>query len=244
MRRDLAVGGASARPPTPVTLVPAPETEKLHSEEQQESQQVEEQTQPTADPQPGEVTESDAPVEAENKPPSAPERDSEAAAPEAVKSAAVPSTPPQESASAPDPDPETANLATDDNLGDGDDFDFGLPTTDSQNLNNDLLDNDNISALLPGLQDYANTQPDDEGGVGGTDDPDFDAIFGDGDGGLGEMGEENGDGGVDGMESFLDFDFAADFAGGEGETGGGDGTGETGAGNLNAGDEEDFFKFD
>lgn len=64
------------------------------------------------------------------------------------------------------------DLGTDAN----DDFDFDAFASSLENNNG--ADNDNISALLPGLEDYANTQPD---GVGDTD---FDNLFNpiDGDG--------------------------------------------------------------
>lgn len=103
-------------------------------------------------------------------------------------------------------------------------FDFGPPTAD---------DNDNISALLPGLQDYANNQP------GGTGDVDFDAIFNTDLGGKNaqQQGDEQGNAG---FNEFLDYDFGADF-GGDGE--GGDGNGNAGT-NQNANSNLVDFEFD
>lgn len=64
---------------------------------------------------------------------------------------------------------ESANFTADANATDDFDFDaFGASLVDS---NNDGGDNDNLTALLPGLEDYANN-------VQGTaDDTDFDALF-------------------------------------------------------------------
>lgn len=110
------------------------------------------------------------------------------------------------------------------------------PSSDSQAL--DSTDNDNISALLPGLQDYANNQPESSG------DADFDDIFGTVDLGDGDGAGEQGGTGMEGMDSFLDFDFGADFGDGgvgDGSNGIGDGDGN---GNVNIDDEVDFFKFD
>lgn len=101
-------------------------------------------------------------------------------------------------------------------------FDFALPSAD---------DNDNISALLPGLQDYANNQP------GETGDADFDNIFNTD---LGDAGGREADGGQGGggLNDFMDFDFDAEFGGGAGE--GGDGNANVNASaNL-----EDDFNFD
>lgn len=108
-------------------------------------------------------------------------------------------------------------------------FDFG---SFGDNLDNNAADNDNISALLPGLQDYANTQPTEDG------QPDFDALFStdmpitaeDGQ----QMPTEHRDSTFDDLMNFGDFN-ASDFA----ESGGG-GTGE-GGGNEN---QEFDFSFD
>lgn len=74
-------------------------------------------------------------------------------------------------------DPGSTQASRDDDV-DGDkqnsavDFDFS-----AFGANGDDDDNDNISALLPGLQDYANAPTVVEGGTG---DPELDAIFGTG----------------------------------------------------------------
>lgn len=80
------------------------------------------------------------------------------------------------------------------------DFDFGSFINDTSHTD---ADNDNISSLLPGLQDYANEQP------GGNEDPDFDAIFSD----LPVGGDGQGDS-SNAMDATLDelMDFA-DFTG-------------------------------
>ncbi|KAK6382558.1 hypothetical protein LTR65_010468 [Meristemomyces frigidus] len=105
-----------------------------------------------------------------------------------------------------------------------DDFDFDTFTT---NLDSNGADNDNISALLPGLHDYANPNP------VGSGQPDFDALFatdapvgGDGQGvGVGggvqqaSVGEAH-DSTFDDLMDFADFN-AEDYAGGSGEGGAG-----------------------
>lgn len=109
-------------------------------------------------------------------------------------------------------------------------FDF---ETFTANLDSNGTDNDNISALLPGLQDYANTHP------VGSGQPDFDALFatdvpvvGDGQGeGAGDQqgsGEQH-DSTFDDLMDFTDFN-AGDYSG----------NGEDGAGN----NDEFNFAFD
>lgn len=89
------------------------------------------------------------------------------------------------------------------NMDDGEEFDF-----DSFNTNN-AGDNDNLSNLLPGLADYANTQS------GGNDETDFDALFStqmDANNGNDGSGE-NRDTTFDDLMNFGDFDtgnFGAD----------------------------------
>jgi hypothetical protein len=86
------------------------------------------------------------------------------------------------------------------------DFDFDSFVNDADNNG---ADNDNISSLLPGLQDYANTQP------GGSADPDFDTMFSD----LPADAEGQGDSG-NAMDASLDelmnfADFTGDLTGNE-----------------------------
>ncbi|KAK3046627.1 hypothetical protein LTR09_011909 [Extremus antarcticus] len=104
-----------------------------------------------------------------------------------------------------------------------DDFDFGSFTNDGDN---NATDNDNsLSALLPGLQDYANTQP----GGSGVGEPDFEALFATDLPGANEgTGEQEGGGGVD-LDDFMDF---TDF--GDGNFTGGNADGE---GNSNGNDD-------
>ena len=93
-----------------------------------------------------------------------------------------------------------------------DEFDFGF----SSNLDNSGADNDNISALLPGLQDYANNQPT-EGG-----EPDFSSLFPT-DVAMGNDGQEDGqqanmehrDSTFDDLMDFADFN-PADYTEGSG----------------------------
>lgn len=101
----------------------------------------------------------------------------------------------------------------------GDDFDF---EAFSANLDSNTNDNDNIASLLPGLQDYANTQP--EGNSGQAD---FDALFAtDAPVGADVGGDETGNaqGGLahrdstfDDLMDFGDFN-AGDFAAAEDES--------------------------
>ena len=101
--------------------------------------------------------------------------------------------------------------------GDGTDFQSQFDFGDFDgNLDNNGADNDNISALLPGLQDYANTQPSVSG------EPDFDALFstdlpmandGQGDGQQGSA--EHRDSTFDDLLDFEDFN-AGDFTEGAG----------------------------
>ena len=85
--------------------------------------------------------------------------------------------------------------------------------------NNNAADNDNISSLLPGLQDYANTQPNSSG------EPDFDALFSTDmpmGGQQGNATTETGDhrdSTFDDLMNFADFN-EGDFAAGNGGSGG------------------------
>ena len=105
-------------------------------------------------------------------------------------------------------------------------FDFGSFGTNLDNSAGDN-DNDNIAALLPGLQDYANTQP------SGSGEPDFDALFSidlpmstDGQ----QTSDERRDTTFDDLMDFADFN-AGDFA--------------AGAGGNTSNDNQDFdFSFD
>ncbi|KAK5136962.1 hypothetical protein LTR08_001469 [Meristemomyces frigidus] len=110
------------------------------------------------------------------------------------------------------------------------DFDMGADAAASfdfdhfnTNLDNAAADNDNISALLPGLQDYANTQP-----VGSAE-PDFAALFAT-EAPVNGVGEEAGDlqgsgehrdSTFDDLMDFNDFN-AGDYAGNEEDGSGGD----------------------
>ena len=86
----------------------------------------------------------------------------------------------------------------------------------SANIDNNVSENDNISSLLPGLEDYANTQPT------GSGDTDFDALFStdlptDTDGQKVEQpaSAQHRDSTFD--DQFMDFtDFDGEFATGEG----------------------------
>ena len=95
-------------------------------------------------------------------------------------------------------------------------FDFGSFGTNLDDHNNSA-DNDNISALLPGLQDYANTQP------SGSGEPDFGALFSTD---LPMASEDQGDGqqrdGLEHRDSTFDdlFDLSDFNAGDMGEGGG------------------------
>ena len=145
----------------------------------------------------------------------------------------------------------TATTTNNDN--DDDIFNFNSNPTDTDNDNNNNTtaadgheidfdgfgaDNDNISSLLPGLQDYANPSGGDGGGGendGGN--HDFDSIFGmgDGTGGDGQTATGGGDGNGDPAPfNFDDFSFDVDAgAGGAGDASrGGDG----GAGDGTVGD--------
>lgn len=96
---------------------------------------------------------------------------------------------------------DSAGFNTDDNGNADFDFDsFG---------NNNAGDNDNLSNLLPGLQDYANTQ------AGGSGDTDFDALFSTGMSGGNDGSGENRDTTFDDLMNFTDFD-TGNF-GGDGE---------------------------
>lgn len=98
-------------------------------------------------------------------------------------------------------------------------FDFETFAGANLNDNNSVADNDNISALLPGLQDYANTHP-----VSGNGGEDFDALFDtsdlpmqiDGQGDGEQQGPPQGhrDSTFDDLLDFADFN-AGDFAAGE-----------------------------
>jgi hypothetical protein len=94
-----------------------------------------------------------------------------------------------------------------DNPNDNSVFDFGSFGNDTENA---ATDNDNLSALLPGLQDYANTQPT------GNGEPDFDALFS-----TDMAGNADGNGNQQEDDTFADFmnfdDFGADYTQGKGE---------------------------
>ncbi|KAK3066986.1 hypothetical protein LTR53_016399, partial [Teratosphaeriaceae sp. CCFEE 6253] len=102
------------------------------------------------------------------------------------------------------------------------DFEFGTFTQALDgSAGQDTMDtDDSISALLPGLQDYANTQP----AGAETEEPDFNALFAtdapmveDGQGG--EAGAVHGDAGFDEIMSFADFNNAEFSSGGNGQGG-------------------------
>ncbi|KAK3708541.1 hypothetical protein LTR37_011436 [Vermiconidia calcicola] len=98
-----------------------------------------------------------------------------------------------------------------------DEFDF--TSFGNNGDNNNAADSDNISSLLPGLQDYANTQPNSSG------EPDFDALFSTDmpiDGQQGNTTIETGDHRDSTFDDLMDFaDFnEGDFAAGNGGSGG------------------------
>ena len=101
------------------------------------------------------------------------------------------------------------------------DFDFDVF---ANSLGNSAVDTDNLSSLLPGLEDYANTQPN---GLGDTD---FDAIFA-GNFSQGEDGQstaQHGNSTFEGLDDILDFN-VGDFGAGDGAP---DGNGENANGDF------------
>ncbi|KAK5731266.1 hypothetical protein LTR15_001205 [Elasticomyces elasticus] len=107
-------------------------------------------------------------------------------------------------------------------------FDFGAFNAglDNSGMGHD----DSLSALLPGLQDYANTQP---AGPMAVEEPDFNALFA-ADAPVGSVGVPEGPQGDSTLDDFMNF---AEFNNGEFATGSGEGGGHGG--------EEDFdFTFD
>jgi hypothetical protein len=107
-------------------------------------------------------------------------------------------------------------------------FDFGSFDNTGLNDNTTGDDDNDLSSLLPGVQDYANMQPT------GTDQPDFDALFA-ADGDV-AMGDGDGQGQSAEQQSFEDLLNFGDFGTGDFTTGG-----EQGEGNNN----QDFdFNFD
>jgi hypothetical protein len=137
----------------------------------------------------------------------------------------------QESLAADDKAPDTGALSTNADLeslfndpvsaGGGDNTDFGLGTNDngdfvfeafSSNLDNGTAvnSNDDIASLLPGLQDYANTQPE------GSGEPDFSDLFstnappanGEGQPASGTNGEQQTS--LDDLMDFSNFEFSGE----------------------------------
>ncbi|TKA67811.1 hypothetical protein B0A55_09046 [Friedmanniomyces simplex] len=116
-------------------------------------------------------------------------------------------------------DPNDPNDPTDFTAG----FDFGTFNA-SPNTNNAMDTEDSITALLPGLQDYANTQP-----IGTeAEEPDFNALFAtDAPIGVeadGQQESEQRDSTFDDIMNFAEFNGSEYTVGGGGEGGGGDGT--------------------
>lgn len=100
---------------------------------------------------------------------------------------------------------EAPDFGIDSNVSTG--FDFETFNANLDN-NNNVADNDNISALLPGLQDYANTQPSGSGG-----EPDFSALFATDAPATGDvLAEGSGDGQGSGEQRDSTFDDLMDFA--------------------------------
>lgn len=114
---------------------------------------------------------------------------------------------------------DSTNYGLDSN--DANDFDFDVF---ANSLDNSAVDADNLSSLLPGLEDYANTQPN---GLGDTD---FDAIFAGNfsQGEDGQQGAQHRNSTFEGLDDILDFN-VGDFGAGDGAP---DGNGENANGDF------------